>query len=625
MAAPKSRGQGGIEFMKVFRLIFVLSLLLGLTHCTFKSSQQPSILLIAVEGLGFDLVACGSEQMLSPEMSGFNIFCDEAVRFTHSFTPSTMSQSALASLLSARYPHEHQVWHNGPQFLSAQIKTVTEEAVEIGHRTAFFSGGAPIWRKSGLSQGFEVFEDNLKISFERLYRPASQNINLFLSWIDREVQSSPFFSVVYLADLQFSEISTVSSTGQARERSLLGQLTEVSESLVQLKMEMERRRIWDKTTILLVGLNGISTITRPQELRAINLHSEATKVATFIKPSQKRRDLGLEWKIDRNISLVDVGATLYDLLDAVVPKPRERILEVVSLTPTLNKPQVSWDPDRTILIESGWAQWRGVGPTKFALRTGQFLIFYEQPLRIYNTLIDRMELSPLPEDDGLYSNLEKKALELFLNKEFAPWDQPDLSLIEKIQLGKRLWSLSQIKDEAVFVELEDLLEERPWDSQLLEWRWQWAFNKKDWDYFLNLGDQSSLALKTAAKKNSGQSISGLDLRGCEVWLDRTKAPERRPTAQECGEDGFVLLVDWVLETDSQRKLVLQEAYLRHYFNRELRNQVAKMNFLASLSWDVDINLPKGPTLEEVYLSLPENRRYATIVRNRALSRGDLYY
>src|SRR5690606_4081404 len=149
------------------------------------------------------------------KLRGFKDVCEDMIRFTHAYTPSTMSQASVASLLTGKYPFEHGVWNNGSSFLSAKFKTSAEVAFEKGYRTAFVTGGPPIWRKSGFEQGFEYFDDNIFVDYGKYYRPSFENLRVLQDWLSG-VGRDNFYSFVYLPDLQFPEVPTVDNDGYAR-------------------------------------------------------------------------------------------------------------------------------------------------------------------------------------------------------------------------------------------------------------------------------------------------------------------------------------------------------------------------------------------------------------------------
>ena len=402
----------------------------------WSSSKGPSVLILAVDSLPVDQINCemGTEQKLK----GFSVLCEQSVRFTHAYTTSTLQQPALASLFTARYPFELGLWHNGDQFLSAQYRTLAEELVGTGVRTSFFSGGAPIWSKSGLNQGFETFDDQVSISWKKYYRRVEENLNLFVSWLEG-VGPKRFFSTIYIPDLQFPSQVTVSHSGRLREKTYRGQLEEVSESLEFLWKSLKKMNRWEETIVVLVGLNGLSEGGRWNEVKGSNLFSENSQVALLIKPASKKRDKGLNWKVDDNVSLVDLGAYLFDVMGAPRPRRQSSSFEVSSLRKYMENKSSS-KKDRVILTESAWGQWRQLGESRFSLRQGPFLYLHEEPPRLYNSFVDYFEISPLSSGDRVYKGFLKKVSSLLQSQSFPAWDLKDKNVLQKYYIASQIFA-----------------------------------------------------------------------------------------------------------------------------------------------------------------------------------------
>ena len=263
-----------------------------------------------VENLGFNSFSCGDASG-PPDEVLFESFCNESVRFTHAYTPSTMSQAAIASLLTGLYPREHGVRHNGAVGLSAKIETLAEVARDSRMKTSFISGGPPIFRRSGFSQGFDIFDDSVAPALKSLYRPASSVVSMFLDW--QKPLRGGWLSFLFFADPQFVDQPTVDDLGEERESSYEGQVAEVSESIESLVKEMKRRQVWDSTTVVLVGTNGFGSENRPSDPQAVNLFADATRVVLMVKPAHTDKPGFVKpsnWKIDSNVSLADLGETL---------------------------------------------------------------------------------------------------------------------------------------------------------------------------------------------------------------------------------------------------------------------------------------------------------------------------
>src|ERR1700744_4519468 len=102
-----------MRVVKASSLFLLLTLLAtSLVQLSCQSTSKPSILVIAVDDLTVTDILCNEETAKSYR-SGFEILCQESVRFTHAFTPSTLSVPALASMLTGLYPYQNKVRNNG--------------------------------------------------------------------------------------------------------------------------------------------------------------------------------------------------------------------------------------------------------------------------------------------------------------------------------------------------------------------------------------------------------------------------------------------------------------------------------------------------------------------------------
>lgn len=595
------------------RSLIVLFIGFFLSSCSWKTSSKPSFLIVAIESLHSEAFYCGEYQ--TEFDNGLGLLCRDGVRFTHAYTPSTMSQPALASLLTALYPKDTGVWSNGPDYLSEKFQTVQEVAFSRGYRTSFFSGGPPIWRKSGLDQGFELFEDNLSLNFRDFYRPAQKNFDLFLNWQAESADGRPFFSVIFLSDLQFSESVTVNDLGQERARGYESQLKEIDESFANFATKLKQQRLWDNTYIFLVGLNGRSYSAREGELGALNLRSENTQVLMMIKPARRPRDDGQEWTIDANVSLVDLGATLYDLLGS--PENISSLdgqLDVSSLKGALEKPQVDWSRERMILNESAWAQWRGVGGVRSAVRHGHILYIHDTKSKVFNTLTDRFENFPVRTIDVAMRQNVSDIQQFLQTRALLPWEALPASLVTKIHLARELWNFDYVIDERIKTRLQMLMKSRPWDRQVAGWLARAAIDNKDWDWLAKLGEEHADPLwKYVADRNRGVE-NVVQRHMCWDWLDK-KLNLTRPH-DSCPDREFIAFVEWMRATDPNKKALAEDRFIRIYTLAEMDERLSILNFQNGLIWDVAVNIPSEPRLVKLALVLPEYKGFRQVVEQR---------
>ena len=585
----------------------------GLGSCTWKSNVQPSVLVILVENLGFNAVSCGESADFEPG-SGFQVFCEESVRFTHAYTPSLMSQATIASIMTARSPHEHGVRHNGAQALAARELTLAEAALLNGFRTSFYSGGPPVFRRSGINQGFEVFDDSISVNYKRLYRPADEIVSLFLNWQENEASKRRFLSFLYLPDAQLIDVPTTNQLGELRPSSYESQIDVIDEALGDLAKELKRRKVWENTDIFLVGLNGNPEDSRPSEMPAMDLFSDRTRTTLMVKPARKKRETPFNWKIDANVSLVDIGVTLYELVGAKLPMGRsQRAVAPVSLRSVMTGPQPDWPEDREILSESAWSSWRGLGGVRAALRKGPFLYFFDEHDRLFNTLTDNFEVMPLPRKEDLPAST-RAAMARFLEEiGFSAWQPVSRLEVEKAALGRELWR-SRNPDAETLAAFRQLQKRNPEDLELRGWRALIALRQGDWkDLKAAAGQPITQPLWAfVAAKNLGEKIAPPN----DPCLAFLKPDGDRRVSKECAHGGIRDLADWANESlpEDERNRAM-ESFMRFYLVQALETRVAEYNQVAGRIWDTPLKV-ENPEEDELILALPEMKKVRAIVRAR---------
>jgi hypothetical protein len=576
-------------------LCVVSTLLAILSACDLPRENRPSVLVVAVEGLGFDKLSCDTEGT-GPEASAFEILCQESVRFSHAYSPSTMSQATLASVVTGLFPFDHGVHHNGSEFLSARARTVAEGALSKGYRTLFVSGGAPIWRKSGLAQGFEIFEDNVEIAPGSYYRPAGDVFRIATSWTETESAGRPFLTFLYLADLQFPQVATRSRDGEMREKSYAGQLEELNESLSDLFNWLRQRRRWHSTHIILMGLNSIER-HEGDEIPSLSLKSASVQVTLMIKPARKERDNIIQWGVDRNVSLVDVGFTLFEILGLEPPVTSLPEVQPQSLVGALTQPEPNWPEDRLVLTETAWPDWMEGAGVRWSIRQNQFLYIHDQKPLIFNTLTDRLENFSLRVTDPLWTSLNSGINELLARSRTPAFRGMQPHWLEQIQVGRNLWLNNSAPPHARGHE--------PWSK----WVLARALFNKDWREVRRLAVESGDPIGNyVAAKHLGENLP-LPRNPCIRLLLATKG-DKKAFQSECEDERLLALYAWQTARNEEDRLSAQERFLRIYSQDWLDREIGRANFLNDLRWDVDRSTPEPPPMIDYVLTLKDFEPFA---------------
>jgi len=578
-----------------------------LTGCQWERATEPSVLVLAVESLPFEGVNCVDADASNSQEDGFQILCRESVRFSHTFTPSPLSQPALVSLLTGLWPYEHKVRDNGATPLAAKYLTTAEVAYSRGYRTAFFSGGAPIFRKSGISQGFELFEDNIQLRPEKIFRSLSESVRLFRQWYQADVSGRKFFAVIYIPDLQIFDEPTLDEKGRIIERSYGGRIRRLQSSLAELFEFLKEENQWNSTYIFLTGLNGYSDQERFNEIPSTNLHVENTQVSLVIKPPQKSRDLGLSWKIDANTSLLDVAKTVYEILGHDPnPDSGHSLFPVFSLMGSLQKAEAVWPNDRIIPIESNWAEWKGMGSIRIGFRAKEQLLLFDEKFKLFNTLTDRLELNPAHVSSEWDEKL-KKASELI---EIRPWAEIPQQILHQVDVAINLWDPS---GRSGLIQIEN---ER--DPVIAGWLAIRAIENRDWRLLSRLAKLHNNRFWSALAETFMTNKSVYPKSACIDWARQSSLASAE--SKKCGDSMFKNLVGWVKgDQENSDTVSYRENFVRNYRNLMLDRRIAQLSFVNGLNWDVSSIYTQGPVLSELYLNYPENRKYWNQLQDRLKS------
>lgn len=582
--------------------------------CTFRPKPSTNVLVIAVDQLGVNQVPCTSDSF-DTKKNGFDLLCQDSVRFTHAYTTSLLSGPAMGSLLTGLYPLDHGLHNNGSNDLPSALETVGEMALSSGYQTLFFSGGAPILRKLNLHQGFETFDDNISPLLARPFRPFPKSEALFENWL-KDNPHSPFFTVFYVPDLAFTTYQTQNELGENRNLTFDSQLESFNETLGKLVKLLKQQKRWENTLVVLTGLNGPTAEPRADSLTNLNLFSERTQISLLIKPSAKPRDQGIHWTFDDNVSLADVGVTLAKSMHKDVKSNLS--FPTMALNDALAEPGVqetSSTPSRVILLESAWGSWHEISNTRYAFRQDQFLYLYDETPRIFNSLIDRSERTTLSLEDGNAKNLIANLNEKIQSNHLEAFHAPSKENILKWSALEKIHSLAVLKQDP--------------DTTLEKLSYR-LFNDRDVtsQYILQLIQQQNWAdlLKWAkgTKNDDLKMLAETNLKSARARNNfRFQNPclnvlaKNSPTTADvkaCTNPLSSNFNDWILSENSASddpaiRDMKKKKFLRSYEYFLLDRKIAELNWAFQGIWDLSPDLLPLLHTIDLQMALPSVQKF----------------
>lgn len=367
-----------LSSIKVWIYFTVLSAgLLSLSSC--QRLKQPSVLILTIDRLAFNSFSCSDDKQNTA--SGLNILCKEGIRFTHAYTTSTQPAAALASVLTGTYPLHHKL-HRSFDRLDSSVKMIQEFASPLGYKTYFLGGSPTVLKKTGMAQGFDIFDDSSFIEKKTYFLDFKFQSEKFMSLIAEDKTS--FFGVIHNSELE--SLNEGESEISSFER--------LDEKLFHFFNLLKKQNVWDKNYIVVVGLMGESDYSRLSETPFSNLNSENTQVTLFVKPPRVKGDEGVAWKVDSVVSLADLGHSLWTTI-TLKNNPNEAPLNdafpVVDISATwLDQNKSLSLPARKILIEAT-DTWSKNLKVRFSIVQKNLLFVENKKNMLFNTLTDGLE------------------------------------------------------------------------------------------------------------------------------------------------------------------------------------------------------------------------------------------
>jgi arylsulfatase A-like enzyme len=166
------------------------------------SPESPSILLVVIDTLRRDYLGFhGFEGDISPNLDAL---ARRSVVFDQALSPAPWTRPAVASLFTSLYPEQHgqsgvvgEGASRAQTVLPPDARTLAERLRSRGYATAAFVGNPWMTRGSGLSQGFELYDDR-DVGNEV---EADVLLDRAADWIETRPLQSPFFVYVHLMDV----------------------------------------------------------------------------------------------------------------------------------------------------------------------------------------------------------------------------------------------------------------------------------------------------------------------------------------------------------------------------------------------------------------------------------------
>lgn len=308
--------------MRVFRALIGLYLLGTLfAGASSKSTVSPDIFLITIDTLRADHVHCyGYGNVKTP---GLDDLAHDGIRFTQAFTPSPITNTSHASILTGLLPGSHGVTDFAVPLANSH-PTVAEMLKARGYHTAAFIGAVILDSKTlapGFDRGFDFYDNfpehsSAKSRWGRLERRGMDVVAHAESWLSKH-PAGPHFVWVHLYDPHDPYEPPLPYAQTYKDHLYDGEIAYADSALAHFVTYLKTNGRYRNSVIVAVGDHGEGLGEHHEDTHGIFLYDSTTHVPLIAKlPGAE----GAGTTVGAQVRTVDIVPTLLDLAGAAAPR-----------------------------------------------------------------------------------------------------------------------------------------------------------------------------------------------------------------------------------------------------------------------------------------------------------------
>jgi arylsulfatase A-like enzyme/Flp pilus assembly protein TadD len=350
--------------MNVRAALLVSSLCLPLGLRAGASAQRktlpPDVFLITIDTLRADHVHCyGYDRVQTPALDGV---AKDGVRFAQAFTPSPITNTSHASILTGLLPGSHGVTDFAVP-LSPSHPTIAELLKKQDYHTAAFIGAVILDSKTlapGFDRGFDFYDNfpehpQTKSRWGRVERRGMQVVQHAEAWLSQH-PAGPHFIWVHLYDPHDPYEPPAPYSQAYKDRLYDGEIAYADSALANFIAYLKKSGRYRNAIIAVVGDHGEGLGEHHEETHGIFLYDSTMHVPLIVKLPGSL-DAGA--MVSAQVRTLDIAPTLLELVGAAPLKRRDG----ESLTPYFAAGDKTERPafgETDYPLRFGWAPLRSV-------------------------------------------------------------------------------------------------------------------------------------------------------------------------------------------------------------------------------------------------------------------------
>jgi arylsulfatase A-like enzyme/Flp pilus assembly protein TadD len=374
-----------------------------------------NFLLITIDTLRSDRLSCYTDEHL--KTPNIDSLAEKGILFSRAFANTSTTLPSHANILLGTTPLYHGVHENSNFIVREEFLTLAEHLKGYGYNTGAFVGAFPLDSRFGLTQGFDVYDDdyggNKYQSLSYVERKAERVVDNALEWL--KVQESTWFLWIHCFDPHDPYEPPEPFKTQYEKHPYSGEVAYVDFVLGKLLNYMEEKNLFDNTLVVFTGDHGESLGDHGEMTHGFFAYNTTIWIPLIISIPGVRQG-----QVEQYVSHIDIFPTVCDVLH--IEKPS--FLQGISLLPAIKRKKL---PKMSIYFESMYPYYsRGWAPLKGFIHGKEK--FIDSPIpELYDLNEDFDELKNLAERKKL--DRYRKQLEQIIKNQ---------SLAENIQAERRI-------------------------------------------------------------------------------------------------------------------------------------------------------------------------------------------
>lgn len=268
-------------------LVLVLTIL-TLSHCTptEKTFKNVPVIFIVIDTLRSDhLPVYGYDKVKTP---AFDAFAKDSLLFEHAYSQIPLTLPSHASMFTGNLPPTHGVRDNTGYALKPEAETLAERLRAEGYATGGVISGMVLRQSTGISQGFDFYEDQLNTqSKDQIRRYAARRGDKSLrhaqQWLNQQQPGSPFFLFLHLYDPHTPYSPPAPFSQQYAANPYDGEIAYVDSLLAELFADLKAKGIYEKALIVLTSDHGEGLGEHGEDEHGIFTYRESIQVPLIVK------------------------------------------------------------------------------------------------------------------------------------------------------------------------------------------------------------------------------------------------------------------------------------------------------------------------------------------------------